>query len=225
MLKLRLGYPTSGRTDAARGSLWAGKSTVSTLLQAHGIPLVDLDVLAREAVAPNSYALSALAKHFGPSILLADGTLDRAALGAIVFADDKQRRVLNSITHPAVRRLLAWELVKAWLRGDKVCVVDAPLLIEAGLWKFCGSIIVVYWSVLSPRERPRRPLTPTCSPHAIAARKHSNYSASARATASPQKRRRRGSGRRRRSRPSSSTPTTSLTTRGRSQTSPRRSTA
>lgn len=132
---------------------------MSTLLQAAGLPLVDLDVLAREAVAPHSYALSALAKHFGPTIVLPDGSLDRAALGAIVFVDDKQRRVLNSITHPAVRRLLAWALVKAWLRGDKVCVVDAPLLIEAGLWKFCGAIIVVYWSVPSapsPLPSPAR---------------------------------------------------------------------
>jgi len=47
--------------------------------------------------------------------------------------------------HPAVRRLLAWELVKCWFRGEKVAVVDAPLLIEAGLWKMCGAIVVVYW--------------------------------------------------------------------------------
>ena len=124
---------------------FTGKSTVSSLLQAHQIPLIDLDILARLAVAPNSYALSALTKHFGPSILLPDGALNREALGAIVFNDEKERKVLNSITHPAVRRLLAWELLKAWMRGDKVCVVDAPLLIEAGLWKFCGAIIVVYW--------------------------------------------------------------------------------
>jgi len=53
--------------------------------------------------------------------------------------------VLNSIVHPAVRRLLAWELLKNWIKGEKVCVVDAPLLIEAGLWRFCGAIVVVYW--------------------------------------------------------------------------------
>ncbi|KAL8280175.1 hypothetical protein RQP46_007505 [Phenoliferia psychrophenolica] len=128
------------------GGIASGKSTVSSLLKSHQIPLIDLDVLARLVVAPNSYALSALSKHFGPSILLPDGSLNRERLGQIVFNDDKERRVLNSITHPAVRRLLAWELVKAWMRGEKVCVVDAPLLIEAGLWKFCGAIIVVYCS-------------------------------------------------------------------------------
>lgn len=57
--------------------------------------------------------------------------------------------MLNGIVHPAVRRVLAWEVCKAWLRGEKICVVDAPLLIEAGLWKMCGAIVVVYWCVLS----------------------------------------------------------------------------
>lgn len=53
--------------------------------------------------------------------------------------------MLNSIVHPAVRRLLAWELIKCWFRGESVVVVDAPLLVEAGLWKFCGAVVVVYW--------------------------------------------------------------------------------
>ena len=66
-------------------------------------------------------------------------------MGSIVFNNEKERKVLNSIVHPAVRRLLAWELLKNWIKGEKVCVVDAPLLIEAGLWRFCGAIVVVYW--------------------------------------------------------------------------------
>lgn len=104
-----------------------------------------MDVLSRQAVAPNSYALSALVSHFGSTILLPDQSLNRAALGEIIFNNEKERKVLNGIVHPAVRRLLAWELLKAWFRGEKVCVVDAPLLIEAGLWKGCGAIVVVYW--------------------------------------------------------------------------------
>lgn len=125
---------------------------MSTLLQSHHIPLIDLDILARQAVAPGSYALSALAAHFGPTILLPDGALNREALGGIVFGNEKERKVLNGIVHPAVRRLLAWEVCKAWLRGERICVVDAPLLIEAGLWKMCGAIVVVYWYVLFRRE-------------------------------------------------------------------------
>lgn len=126
---------------------------MSNLLKAQGVPLIDLDVLAREAVAPNSYALSALVSHFGPEILNpSDQSLNRDKLGSIVFNDEKQRRVLNSIVHPAVRRLLAWQLLKCWMRGERLAVVDAPLLIEAGLWKFCGAIVVVYWSVSGVRQ-------------------------------------------------------------------------
>lgn len=58
--------------------------------------------------------------------------------------------MLNGIVHPAVRRLLAWELAKCWIKGEKMVVVDAPLLIEAGLWKFCGAVVVVYWFVPFP---------------------------------------------------------------------------
>lgn len=129
------------------GGIASGKSTVTSLLKAHAVPVIDLDILARVAVEPESYALSALVRHFGDSILRPDGTLNREALGSIVFNNEKERKVLNSIVHPAVRRLLAWELAKAWLRGEKICVVDAPLLIEAGLWKLCGAIVVVYWCV------------------------------------------------------------------------------
>lgn len=140
-------------TDTVRdvGGGQPGKSTVSKLLQTvHHMPLIDLDVLARLAVAPNSFALSSIVAHFGPDILHAEtGELNREKLGEIIFGDDKERKVLNRIVHPAVRRLLVWELVKYWIKGEKAVIVDAPLLIEAGLWKFCVVIIVVYWSVPS----------------------------------------------------------------------------
>jgi len=124
-----------------------GKSTVSNLFKSHGVPVIDLDVLARVAVQPGSFALRSIVRHFGAErVLKPDGTLDREALGNIVFNDEKERRVLNGIVHPAVRRLLAWEVLKCWLRGQPICVVDAPLLIEAGLWRICGQIVVVYCS-------------------------------------------------------------------------------
>lgn len=119
---------------------------MSNLLKTQKIPLVDLDVLARDAVAPGSHALARLVKHFGADrILRDDGSLDREALGSIVFEDEKERKVLNGIVHPAVRRLLAWEVLKLWLKGEKLVVVDAPLLVEAGLWRLCGLIVIVYW--------------------------------------------------------------------------------
>ncbi|KAI5478887.1 dephospho-CoA kinase [Pseudohyphozyma bogoriensis] len=132
------------------GGIASGKSTVSEQLKLppHSVPLIDLDVLSRRAVAPGTSALASLVKQFGTSILRSDGSLDRDALGSIVFenGDDRARKELNRIVHPAVRRLLLWELAKLWLSGEKLVVVDAPLLIEAGLWKFCGAIIVVYCS-------------------------------------------------------------------------------
>ncbi|BGP43896.1 Dephospho-CoA kinase cab5 [Rhodotorula kratochvilovae] len=137
------------------GGIASGKSTVTQLLKDRKIPVIDLDVLARVAVEPESYALSALVRHFGSGILRDDGTLNREKLGGIVFNNEKERKVLNAIVHPAVRRLLAWELVKAWLRGEKLCVVDAPLLIEAGLWKLCGAIVVVYCSEILQLQRLR----------------------------------------------------------------------
>lgn len=135
----------SPSSDALSPSVFLGKSTVSSIFKGQDVPLIDLDVLARVAVEPNSYALSALVSHFGQDILKSDGELNREKLGSIVFNNEKERKVLNSIVHPAVRRLLAWELLKNWIKGEKVCVVDAPLLIEAGLWRFCGAIVVVYW--------------------------------------------------------------------------------
>ncbi|KAK4047670.1 Dephospho-CoA kinase cab5 [Microbotryomycetes sp. JL221] len=129
------------------GGIASGKSTVSSLIKSHNVPLIDLDILAREAVEPHSRALKQITQHFGKDIInQQDGTLNREKLGQIVFNDERQRKKLNSIVHPAVRRLLAWQLIKYWLRGERMAVVDAPLLIEAGLWRFCGAIVVVYCS-------------------------------------------------------------------------------
>lgn len=140
-----------GAVVGLTGGIASGKSTVSSLFRSSStIPLIDLDILSRLAVAPNTYALSALVHHFGPSVLLPNGELNREILGEIVFGNERQRKVLNGIVHPAVRRLLVWELLKCWARGEKVVLVDAPLLVEAGLWKFCGAIIVVYWCVVVP---------------------------------------------------------------------------
>ena len=84
-----------------------------------------------------------------PSVvgLLPDGTLDRPKLGRVVFADEGRRRALNAIVHPAVRREMFWSVLRHWWRGERVCVLDVPLLIEGGLWKWVGKVVVVYWCV------------------------------------------------------------------------------
>jgi dephospho-CoA kinase len=97
------------------------------------------------------WAYKAVVAHFGPSILLPDSDrIDRAELGRRVFGSPNDRRALNAITHPAVRREMLGQVARHWLRGASVCVCDVPLLIEAGLWRFAGEVVVVYVCVLWP---------------------------------------------------------------------------
>lgn len=118
---------------ALTGGIAAGKSTVGARLAELGAAVVDADGLAREAVAPGSEGLARIAESFGPAVIAEDGSLDRAALGAIVFADPERRRELEDITHPVVRRLAA-ERMSAAESADPgaVVVYDVPLLVESG---------------------------------------------------------------------------------------------
>jgi dephospho-CoA kinase len=127
------------------GGIASGKSTVSSLLRDKKVAVVDADILAREAVQPGKAALKKIVKYFGPSVLLADGSLDRKKLGSIIFNDEVKRKKLNSIVHPAISRAILWRVLSHWIRGDKACVLDVPLLIEGGLWKWVGTVVVVYW--------------------------------------------------------------------------------
>ncbi|PWY99131.1 CoaE-domain-containing protein [Testicularia cyperi] len=130
------------------GGIASGKSTVSYLISQHParVPIIDLDILAREVVEPGQPALAKLAATFGESVLNPDGSLNRAELGRIAFSEPAKTRQLNKITHGAIRRRMAWQLVKYWLTGHKVVVVDTPLLVEAGLWKMAGEMVLVYCS-------------------------------------------------------------------------------
>ena len=110
------------------GGLASGKSLVSTRLAELGATIVDADVLAREVVEPGTAGLAAITEHFGSAVVSADGTLNRPALGAIIFADPEQREKLNSITHPAVWKR-ARELFDT-AAADEVVVYDVPLLVE-----------------------------------------------------------------------------------------------
>ncbi|GAA1233629.1 dephospho-CoA kinase [Oryzihumus leptocrescens] len=110
------------------GGIGSGKSTVADRLRELGALVVDSDLLAREVVAPGSEGLAAVVERFGTQVLAADGSLDRAALGAIVFADDAGRRDLERITHPRIAAR-AGELVAA-APPEAVVVHDVPLLVE-----------------------------------------------------------------------------------------------
>ncbi|KAJ7165855.1 dephospho-CoA kinase-domain-containing protein [Mycena filopes] len=135
------------------GGIATGKSSVSNLLKSKHIPVVDADILARQVVEPGTPALAKIVSFFGPEILQSDGTLDRKKLGSVIFNDEVKRRKLNSIVHPAVRRAMLWGVLKHWLRGSKYCILDVPLLIEGGLWKLVGQVVVVHCSAEVQLER------------------------------------------------------------------------
>ncbi|WP_405897246.1 dephospho-CoA kinase [Streptomyces sp. NBC_00727] len=123
------------------GGIGAGKSEVSRLLVGQGAVLVDADRIARKVVEPGTPGLAAVVEEFGPGILTPEGTLDRPALGAIVFADRDRLAALNAIVHPLVRDRSA-ELEKA-AGPDSVVVHDVPLLTENGLTPLYDLVVVV----------------------------------------------------------------------------------
>ncbi|GAA3534673.1 dephospho-CoA kinase [Aeromicrobium panaciterrae] len=128
-------------TVGLTGGIGSGKSTVSALLASHGAVIIDYDKLAREVVEPGSPALQAIAERFGSGVIAADGTLDRPALGAVVFADESARRDLEAITHPAIRDLAVARQLAA---GDDAIVIhDNPLLVEMGAAAHCDVVVVV----------------------------------------------------------------------------------
>ncbi len=134
--------PSDGRMRVGlTGGIGSGKSTVSALLADHGAIVIDYDLLARKVVEVGTPALAAIIDRFGAGVLLADGSLDRPALGAVVFGDDTARRDLEAITHPAIGEL-AWARDEAAPEGS-VVVHDHPLLVESGLAQLMDLVVVV----------------------------------------------------------------------------------
>lgn len=124
------------------GGIASGKSTVARLFAGHGVVVVDADVAAREAVAPGTEGLAEVVAAFGPGVLAADGSLDRAAMRARVFDDEAARRVLEGIIHPRVRVLLQRACASA--PGPYV-IAAIPLLAESGraAWPWLSRVLVV----------------------------------------------------------------------------------
>jgi dephospho-CoA kinase len=131
------------------GGIAAGKSVVARRLAERGAAHVDADALAREVVEPGSAGLRAVVDRFGFDVLQPDGSLDRAALGALVFADPAARRDLEGITHPAVHDLSTRRMADAVAEDPaRVVVYDVPLLIESRGTDGFDVIVVVH----APRE-------------------------------------------------------------------------
>jgi dephospho-CoA kinase len=136
------------------GGIASGKSTVSRQLTALGCHVIDADLLAREVVAPGQPALAAIVAAFGRAVLLPDGTLDRARLGSIVFADTAKRKHLEAITHPAIQARRQEILDTLAARGyDGLVVQDAALLIEVGAAAQVDRLVVVYAEPAIQRDR------------------------------------------------------------------------
>jgi dephospho-CoA kinase len=116
---------------ALTGGIATGKSYCLARFAALGVPTIDADALARDAVAPGSSGLAAIAARFGAALLTADGSLDRPALGRIVFADAKARAALEAIVHPEVYRR-----IREWFANlpapTRVAIADIPLVFETG---------------------------------------------------------------------------------------------
>ncbi len=127
------------------GSIAVGKTFVCETIRELGCHVLDADKLAREAVAKDTDGLAEVIKHFGASVLLNNGDLDRKKMAAIVFADDEKRSLLNSIVHPRVI-----EAQNEWLSklekddAGAIAIVDAALIIESGGYKRFDKIIVVW---------------------------------------------------------------------------------
>ena len=128
---LRIGLP---------GGIASGKSTVAKMFAELGVPVVDTDVIAREVVEPGTPALEEIREAFGPEVITANGTLNRAAMRRIVFADDQARRMLEAIVHPRIRAEVFDQA--ASLGGDYQLIV-VPLLVESPLRSFVDRVLVV----------------------------------------------------------------------------------
>lgn len=128
------------------GGIASGKSTVSNWLKAHRYPLIDADQIAREVVAPGEQGLSAIAGAFGRDVLLENGTLNREALGKLVFNNEDKRRKLNGILHPLIRKRMKARLRQLEESGARTVFLDIPLLFEGSLDQWADKTIVVYVS-------------------------------------------------------------------------------
>lgn len=134
-------YAARVLTVGLTGGIGSGKSTVAAELERLGAAVVDADVVAREVVEPGTPALADIAARFGPEVLRADGSLDRAALAAVVFPEPAALADLNAITAPRIAARVAQ--LRAGLPPDRVSVFDMPLLVERRLWPHEHLTVVV----------------------------------------------------------------------------------
>jgi dephospho-CoA kinase len=127
------------------GSIAVGKSFVAGVLAGLGCHVLDADDAARRVVEPGTKGLRAVVEAFGAEVLNADGTLDRAELGKVIFGDEGKRQLLNSILHPLIIAEQD-EALRRWESEDPrgIAVIDAALMIESGGYKRFDKLIVAH---------------------------------------------------------------------------------
>lgn len=122
------------------GGIGSGKTTVSDLFAVKGIDIIDADIVAREVVKVGSSGLSSIVDRFGDSMLTEEGTLNRAKLRELIFADESKKEWLNQLLHPLIRQEILSQLAAA---TSKYCILVAPLLFENNLQKFVNRSLVI----------------------------------------------------------------------------------
>lgn len=126
------------------GGMASGKTSVARMLAKLGAHVIDADVIAKKLVAPGQPALRLLAEIFGPGIIQPDGKLNRGALAAVVFNDHEKLEKLNAVLHPMVIQKTMDKLrIFKETQPDSVIIIDAPLLLEAGMTKLVDEVWVV----------------------------------------------------------------------------------
>lgn len=131
------------------GGIGSGKSETARHLKSLGAVHVDADAISRSLTAPGGEALGPIRETFGDRVFLPDGTLDRRALGELVFSDTASRRALEGIIHPQVQRLVMQAVDKAREEGADAVLMDVPLLFETGMDALCDE----NWLITADREK------------------------------------------------------------------------
>lgn len=135
------------------GGIASGKSTVTNMLKSLGIVIIDADLIAREVVETGEEAYNKIVEVFGDSIIHNDGSINREKLGSIVFNNVEKRTILNNIVHPAIREKMNYLKNEYIKNGEKIIVLDIPLLFESKLTHLVDKIILVYVDREVQRER------------------------------------------------------------------------
>lgn len=126
------------------GGIASGKSTVSSYLQAKGATIIDADKIAHELIAPNGALWLAYIGHFGRKFLREDNTLDTRAIGAVVFESPAEKKWIDGVAHPLIKSAVKCAIEAARSRGERVVILDVPLLFESDWDKMCSRTCLVY---------------------------------------------------------------------------------